>query len=144
MRLLVFRAVHAKTVAYSALYCAKNECQFYCNVFFLALMSSSTSHLKCWLSLWLTSPVAWSTSAARTSFTETLLLATACKLCFRIFTLLVPLCVFTWSFPFSFHRAILKNIFWNTLQQIMPTFRRISEAWHCKKILIFQVSTAVK
>ncbi len=54
-------------------------------------LSHSTCRHKCWWSLWLTLPEGWSTSAARTSSTETSLLATACKhkLCFH-FLLSVP------------------------------------------------------
>lgn len=45
-----------------------------------SLVSCSTSHLRCWWSLWQILPEEWNTSAARASSTETLLLATACKL----------------------------------------------------------------
>ena len=53
-------------------------------------LSCSTSRHKCWWSSWPTSPEGWSTSAARTSSTETSLLATACEhnLRFHFFFLL--------------------------------------------------------
>lgn len=47
---------------------------------FFVFFTCSTSHPRCWWSLWQISPGEWNTSAARTSSTETLLPATACKL----------------------------------------------------------------
>lgn len=47
--------------------------------FFVCFLTCSICRPRCWWSLWQISPGEWNTSAARTSSTETLLLATACK-----------------------------------------------------------------
>lgn len=73
-------SVQAEEMSCSALCCAESKRQLGLDVWLKSLfLSCSTSRHKCWWSSWPTLPEGWSTSAARTSSTETSLLATACE-----------------------------------------------------------------